>query len=1124
MRPEGASTYLNGESAHADQVRQLEGALAAATGMVEGSVHRVTFKSESGYTVLKVNAVHVSGKPADPASRSVAPSSARKGSGNIVTVVGNFPHADKGQLLRFAGHWDQHAKHGTQLKAIAFEEVVPQSTDAIAAYLSSVLSGVGPVTARNMVEQYGTNILSILDSPSAAVELAKCRGIGSVNASTIKKDWDESRGTRDARAFLKKLGVGGKLAQTLVDRYGVQTETRLRQDPYSTLFSIPGVSFRAAEDLARAVEAPSNLMSRGAMAFLHTLELAADKSGHTHLPWDVLLSETLRLMSSSGKSWEDKEALQRVAQKLQERGLLVVEAPEVPMLTQASPNRGPTPTLSELFAEDSAIPVGEDWKDAAKTAAWKESLQAHLAARMTGVGPGKARQMVDEFGERILSILNSRTPAAEKQLMKLKGIGKITAARMKASWDKSKSKHPAWVNPTGGSLAAAAASDAASDAASAAGAVSDAAPVAEALSWPWPAGSRCYLASMHHAEVRVAAALVRIAAQPEQIYENNEERFKKWSKEWLRKQSMSGNAAALSEGQKAAVWKASTAPLVVLTGGPGCGKTFATKAIVQVWAQQRKDIRLAAPTGRAAQRLQDEVRSSKCRATTLHRLLGYKSRRERTSKDGASGSTDEGVGDEEGTFVYNAARPLECSSENLAVLVDEVSMLDMPLAAALLDALPTDRAVQLVLVGDADQLPPVGAGSFLAAAIESGAVPVVDLREVFRQAQGSAIVKAAHAVHAGSMPTLTRTAPHNPSQEAQESEALWVVPRSMADIEDEVVNTVSSSLLSSRGIDAKTDLQVLSPMRRGAAGVQNLNMRLQALLNPPKPDRAEISLAAATDRPQLLRVGDRVIQAVNNYEKDVYNGDPGYISEIDPKARRVIVSYPSTSSGPKSVEYVGPELWEIELAWATTVHKAQGSESKAVIVVLSPGQRPLLTRRLLYTALTRARETVIVVGPESAIRTALQDVQGDVRLTSLHSRLAAAADRAGLERCTPVVYGDGLSQGLAGAEVSQAVAKSLQQAHDATMGHGPTQGPSAGAFNHGSEAATPEVENVMQQNRAAVSRITPATSLRRTSLARRALQSSNAAGSQLGLQQGAQEWGDGGRNGKVLLRVEGEAA
>ncbi|CAL8469330.1 g8871 [Coccomyxa elongata] len=267
------------------------------------------------------------------------------------------------------------------------------------------------------------------------------------------------------------------------------------------------------------------------------------------------------------------------------------------------------------------------------------------------------------------------------------------------------------------------------------------------------------------------------------------------------------------------------------------------------------------------------------------------------------------------------------------------------------------------------------------------------------------------------------------------------------------------------------------------------------------------------------------MQAVNNYEKDVYNGDPGYISEIDPKARRVVVNYPSTSSGPKPVEYVGAELWEIELAWATTVHKAQGSESKAVIVVLSPGQRPLLTRRLLYTALTRAREAVIVVGLESAIRTALQDVQGDVRLTSLHSRLAAAADRAGLERCTPVVYGDGLSQSLAAADVSQVVAESLQQAHDAAVGHEQTQGPSTGGFTPGSEAATPEVEIVLQQSRDSGSRIVPATFKRTcTPLVRRPLQSSNPAGSQSGLQQGAQEWGNGGRNGKELLRVEGEAA
>ncbi|OPZ87598.1 MAG: ATP-dependent RecD-like DNA helicase [bacterium ADurb.Bin429] len=349
---------------------------------------------------------------------------------------------------------------------------------------------------------------------------------------------------------------------------------------------------------------------------------------------------------------------------------------------------------------------------------------------------------------------------------------------------------------------------------------------------------------------------------------------------------------------------------------------------------------LASPTGRAAKRLSEVTGQP---AQTIHRLLE--------------------VDPQSFTFKRNPEHPLDCD----ALIVDEVSMVDLHLAYSLVRALPP--GAQLILVGDADQLPSVGAGNVLHDLIRSERVPVVRLTEIFRQAAESTIITNAHRVNHGEMPALV------PTSQWQNADCLFIPQDDPLAAARKVCDVVS------RGLPAlgytPADIQVLVPMIRGSLGAQQLNALLQEALNPKQVGVAELTRGQKT-----LRCGDRVIQTVNNYDLDVFNGDIGYIRHIDHEEGELIVAYPE-----KEVIYAFQDTDELQLAYALTVHKSQGSEYPAVVVALHTQHYLLLQRNLLYTALTRAKKTAILLGSKRALAMAVRNVNRQERNTRLAERL-----------------------------------------------------------------------------------------------------------------------------------------
>ena len=393
----------------------------------------------------------------------------------------------------------------------------------------------------------------------------------------------------------------------------------------------------------------------------------------------------------------------------------------------------------------------------------------------------------------------------------------------------------------------------------------------------------------------------------------------------------------LAEEQRQAVVSALAYGVLVLTGGPGTGKTTTVRSMLDLLEAEGCKILLGAPTGRAAKRLSEATGRS---ASTLHRLL-------------------EAVGGKEGAplFVRNEQHPLEAD----VLIVDEGSMMDVTLTSHLLRAVPD--GCRFILVGDVDQLPAVGPGSVLKDIIRSAAVPVVRLTEVFRQSGESIIIHNAHRINRGLRPDLNTS-----------SEFLFLdIPDSQ--IAAQTIVNLCARDLPDQGFDPISDVQVLSPMHRHDCGVENLNKQLQAALNPAEQGREELATAKFTFRP-----GDKVMQMKNNYTKGVFNGDIGVITAISEEL--VYVRYPDGS-----IVYERKELDELHLAYAMSVHKSQGSEYPIVILPLTASHHVMLQRNLLYTAVTRAKQRVILVGTKAALNTALANDRTKRRYSLLAERL-----------------------------------------------------------------------------------------------------------------------------------------
>lgn len=408
-----------------------------------------------------------------------------------------------------------------------------------------------------------------------------------------------------------------------------------------------------------------------------------------------------------------------------------------------------------------------------------------------------------------------------------------------------------------------------------------------------------------------------------------------------------------SQQQRMAIRAAATCRLFVVTGGPGTGKTTILKGILNLFDQMGIAALLAAPTGRAAKRLQEITGQE---AATIHRLL--------------EAQIDPGTGCM--VFVREQSNPLDTQ----AVIVDETSMVDISLMASLLRALPD--GCRLILVGDPDQLPPVGPGFPLSDILRSGVIPAVRLTEIFRQAQKSLIVMNAHRVNQGQMPDLATV----------NSDFFFLRRRA----DEAVVQTICElckTRLPRNMAMAPEDIQVLSPTRRGITGTENLNRLLQAQLNPPSPEKREKKWGEI-----CFREGDRVMQIRNNYDilwrktagsgsgTGIYNGDIGIITEIDLGTEIMTIVFDD-----RKAEYDFDMLQELELAYAMTVHKSQGSEYPAVILAVWPGSPYLLTRSILYTAITRARKLLILVGREDVVQTMTENFRKSRRYTGLKLRL-----------------------------------------------------------------------------------------------------------------------------------------
>lgn len=400
-----------------------------------------------------------------------------------------------------------------------------------------------------------------------------------------------------------------------------------------------------------------------------------------------------------------------------------------------------------------------------------------------------------------------------------------------------------------------------------------------------------------------------------------------------------------SAEQLEAVQKSVSHRVFVLTGGPGVGKTTTANAIIRLLLKMRKTVALAAPTGRAAQRLSEVAAIG---AKTIHRLLEWSA-----SEHG---------------FLRDEHSPLDAQ----VVIIDEASMLDVHLAAALVRALP--RNAQLILIGDVDQLPSVGPGNVLRDLIESGVVPFTKLDKIFRQAAGSSIVQVAHQINRGELPEFNDNAA---------SDCQFLSIEEAGDIKEVIKELVHQTLPEKGFYDPLRDIQVLTPMNRGPLGTHLLNQELQALLNPQGNRGEKLDTEIVT-----LRPGDKVIQTVNNYELNVFNGDIGFVEHAGFDGGQVLVNF-----GDRKVSYAKDDAYDLRLAYAITIHKSQGSEFPVTIIPVSMQHFIMLQRNLIYTAITRAKRLVILVGSHGALAQAIKTQTSLKRQTHLVARLRAFPSR-----------------------------------------------------------------------------------------------------------------------------------
>lgn len=453
--------------------------------------------------------------------------------------------------------------------------------------------------------------------------------------------------------------------------------------------------------------------------------------------------------------------------------------------------------------------------------------------------------------------------------------------------------------------------------------------VQELLGLPEGSVEAVYLSKYHLSENHAAARLRGLLGFPKGVRAIDDDKAVEWVQEKL--------CMTLAEKQVEAVKAAATNKVLVITGGPGTGKTTIIRAILRIFSAITDRILLAAPTGRAAKRMSEATGHE---AKTLHRLLEYSIQK--------------------GGFQKNEDHPLGCE----LIVIDEASMIDLILMHHLLKAIP--KSATLILVGDVDQLPSVGAGNVLKDIIASGVIPVVELNEIFRQAQESSIIVNAHKINKGIIPDLRARKGEDDFYFIPEEEPEKALER--------IIQVVKERIPARFGFDPIDHVQVLTPMNRGIVGTTNLNVALQQSLNPGE--------AGITRGGRSFRVGDKVMQIKNDYDREVFNGDIGRITDIDDESQEVTVSIDG-----RPVAYEYSDLDELVLAYGVSIHKSQGSEYPAVVIPVMTQHYVMLQRNLLYTGVTRGKKLVVLIGTKKAMAIAVRNNKAVSRYTYLANRL-----------------------------------------------------------------------------------------------------------------------------------------
>ncbi len=442
-----------------------------------------------------------------------------------------------------------------------------------------------------------------------------------------------------------------------------------------------------------------------------------------------------------------------------------------------------------------------------------------------------------------------------------------------------------------------------------------------------------YLSRYYHCETKISFYIHRLLQSPKIVF------FKDSEKEV--NEVLKNFPIKLAEQQREAVLTSAQTKMMILTGGPGTGKTTIINAIIQVFKKAQAKILLAAPTGRAAKRMSE---TTGLESKTIHRLLEYN-----PSEDG---------------FARNENNPLSCT----LLIIDESSMIDLILMYHLIKAVPVGCTV--IFVGDINQLPSVGAGNVLKDFIYSDTIQVVELNQIFRQAAKSSIIQNAHKINEGELPSLI-------IDKEGLSDFYFMPEEDQEKAAKTIVDLVTHRIAKKYKLNPTRDIQVLAPMLKGVSGVNNLNKELQNALNPVKYGDISVSRGERT-----FRVDDKVMQIKNNYDKDIYNGDIGIISEIDMGERTLLIRFDD-----RLVDYTFEELDEIVLAYAISIHKSQGGEYPCVIVPLLMSHYVMLQRNLVYTAVTRGKSLVVMVGSKKALALAVKNNSIQKRYSKLAERL-----------------------------------------------------------------------------------------------------------------------------------------